>query len=322
MYGTPRPPADGIRRDRAPDSDARTCTGQRRGRRDYRCGAASADRVPEQPPTPRRTRRRRAGGPPPARPPDPLELGFTPRKPVPWLAPVLLLSTGVRTLLAMLFGAYLDKRELQNALPGDGLPTSPAPTASCGWTTSPTSATASTPPTRWRTCWRSRSSRSTAHRLPRGAGAGDGRRPGLPDRERQAYEDRCKGPYQAALPCPPPDAAAADAVRGARQPRLVRRPDRVPAAVRPRAGRQHRRLADRAVPLVLRGRAAARTGGCSRSTSSPARTSTTRSCATSRGRPSSSARRPGDPGGAGADLGQGRGPPARRTTRSTTSSVR
>jgi hypothetical protein len=50
---------------------------------------------------------------------EPQELGFTPQRPVGWLAPLLLLSTGVRTLLAILFGAYLDKRELQNALSGD-----------------------------------------------------------------------------------------------------------------------------------------------------------------------------------------------------------
>src|SRR3954463_4307333 len=50
---------------------------------------------------------------------DPRELGFTPQRPVGWLAPLLLLSTGLRTLLAILFGAYLDKRELQNALDGD-----------------------------------------------------------------------------------------------------------------------------------------------------------------------------------------------------------
>ncbi|MEV4703639.1 metallophosphoesterase [Actinoplanes sp. NPDC049316] len=50
---------------------------------------------------------------------DPPELGFKPRRPVGWLAPLLLLNTGLRTLLAILFGAYLDKRELQNAMPGD-----------------------------------------------------------------------------------------------------------------------------------------------------------------------------------------------------------
>ncbi|MFI7539715.1 metallophosphoesterase [Actinoplanes sp. NPDC049599] len=50
---------------------------------------------------------------------DPQQLGFTPQRPVGWLAPLLLLNTGLRSLLAVLFGAYLDKRELQNALSGD-----------------------------------------------------------------------------------------------------------------------------------------------------------------------------------------------------------
>ncbi|MFI5494362.1 metallophosphoesterase family protein [Actinoplanes sp. NPDC051859] len=50
---------------------------------------------------------------------DPQQLGFTPQRPVGWLAPLLLLNTGLRTLLAILFGAYLDKRELQNSLPGE-----------------------------------------------------------------------------------------------------------------------------------------------------------------------------------------------------------
>ena len=50
---------------------------------------------------------------------EPQELGFTPQSPVGWLAPLLLLSTGLRALLAILFGAYLDKRELQNALDAD-----------------------------------------------------------------------------------------------------------------------------------------------------------------------------------------------------------
>ena len=45
------------------------------------------------------------------------ELGFTRRPPVPWLSPSLLLRTGLRTALAHTFGAYLDKRELQGALP-------------------------------------------------------------------------------------------------------------------------------------------------------------------------------------------------------------
>ena len=50
---------------------------------------------------------------------EPQQLGFTPQRPVGWLAPLLLLNTGLRSLMAVLFGAYLDKRELQNALSGD-----------------------------------------------------------------------------------------------------------------------------------------------------------------------------------------------------------
>lgn len=44
------------------------------------------------------------------------ELGFTRREPVPWLSPGLLAGTAVRVVLAELFGAYLDKRELQSGL--------------------------------------------------------------------------------------------------------------------------------------------------------------------------------------------------------------
>ncbi|WP_433299946.1 metallophosphoesterase [Actinoplanes sp. CA-030573] len=54
--------------------------------------------------------------PPRPRSMEPRELGFTPQRPVGWLAPLLLLNTGLRALLAVLFGAYLDKRELQNSL--------------------------------------------------------------------------------------------------------------------------------------------------------------------------------------------------------------
>ena len=57
--------------------------------------------------------------PPRPRSLDPQELGFTRRGPIGWLAPLLLLNTGLRALLAILFGAYLDKRELQNALDGE-----------------------------------------------------------------------------------------------------------------------------------------------------------------------------------------------------------
>ena len=47
---------------------------------------------------------------------SPQELGFTPQRAVPWLNPRLLAGTGVRTLFSDLFGAYLDKREMQAVL--------------------------------------------------------------------------------------------------------------------------------------------------------------------------------------------------------------
>ncbi len=48
----------------------------------------------------------------------PGELGFERQGPVPWLSPPLLAATGIRVVLAELFGAYLDKRELQAVLAG------------------------------------------------------------------------------------------------------------------------------------------------------------------------------------------------------------
>jgi hypothetical protein len=48
---------------------------------------------------------------------EPAQLGFTPQSPVAWLSPLQLAATGVRVAFAAQFGAYLDKRELQNAFP-------------------------------------------------------------------------------------------------------------------------------------------------------------------------------------------------------------
>ncbi|WP_028849129.1 metallophosphoesterase family protein [Thermocrispum municipale] len=45
------------------------------------------------------------------------ELGFTPQPAVRWLAPAVLVATGLKALLATIFGAYADKRELQGSLP-------------------------------------------------------------------------------------------------------------------------------------------------------------------------------------------------------------
>ena len=128
---------------------------------------------------------------------------------------------------------------------------------------------------------------------------------------------RLREPYEGPVPGGAAGAAgrraAADAVRAARQPRLVRRPDRVPAAVRPPQGRPHRRLAHRAargrisrceLPAdwwLLRDRRAVR-GVHRRPAAGLLRARRPR-----RAR----ARRPGDPHDAVAELGQGRRQPRR-----------
>ncbi|MDM4722163.1 metallophosphoesterase [Micromonospora sp. WMMA1363] len=156
-----------------------------------------------------------AGGRPARRPAstDPRELGFTPRKPVPWLAPLLLISTGIRTLLAMLFGAYLDKRELQNALdariarqvgPDGGLWLDYVADLGDGFDATYSVAY----------LLAQRELVVDGHRLPRAQTLVMGGDQVYPSAAFEAYEDRCKGPYQAALPVAPPERPTLFAVPG------------------------------------------------------------------------------------------------------------
>ncbi|SCE83327.1 hypothetical protein GA0070607_2127 [Micromonospora coriariae] len=144
---------------------------------------------------------------------DPLELGFTPRKPVPWLAPFLLISTGIRTLLAMLFGAYLDKRELQNAFGGDafrqagpdgGLWLDYVADLGDGFNATYSVAYLLAQP----------ELTVDGHRLPRAQTLVMGGDQVYPSAAYASYEDRCKGPYQAALPATPPERPTLFAVPG------------------------------------------------------------------------------------------------------------
>ena len=130
---------------------------------------------------------------------DPRELGFTPRAPVPWLAPLLLIITGLRTVLAMLFGAYLDKRELQNSLPGDvhreagtadGLWFDYVADLGDGFNATYSVAYLLAQP----------ELEVDGRRLPRGELLMMGGDEVYPTASDGAYEDRSKGPYQAAMP--------------------------------------------------------------------------------------------------------------------------
>lgn len=146
--------------------------------------------------------------PPPLRPRgfEPHDLGYTPRKPVPWLNPVQLAATGVRVALADQFGAYLDKRELQNAFPkklhdhseqdelwldfvadlGDGFDAT------------------------YSVAYLLAQPHVDVHgqRLPRGEVLMMGGDQVYPTASGQRYEDRCKGPYRSALPMSPEDEPA------------------------------------------------------------------------------------------------------------------
>ncbi|TCB99542.1 metallophosphoesterase, partial [Micromonospora zingiberis] len=144
---------------------------------------------------------------------DPLELGFTPRKPVPWLAPFLLISTGLRTLLAVLFGAYLDKRELQKALdsevakqvgPDGGLWLDYVADLGDGFNATYSVAY----------LLAQRELTVDGHRLPRAQTLVMGGDQVYPSAAYEAYEDRCKGPYQAALPATPAEQPTIFAVPG------------------------------------------------------------------------------------------------------------
>jgi hypothetical protein len=143
---------------------------------------------------------------------NPQQLGFTPRRGVPWLSPVLLAGTAVRVILAELFGAYLDKRELQNALPGwifneqpVGTDGQPDPNGELwldyvadlgdGFNATYSIAYLLAQP------------RLTVggRVLPRAQVLVMGGDQVYPTASGEQYEDRFKGPYRAALPCPPPD---------------------------------------------------------------------------------------------------------------------
>jgi len=137
---------------------------------------------------------------------DPEQLGFTPRRGVPWLSPLLLAGTAVRVVLAELFGAYLDKRELQSAFEPrmfderpDGADTGEVwfdyvADLGDGFNATYSIAYLLAQPTL----------AVDGHVLPRGQALVMGGDQVYPTASGQQYEDRFKGPYEAAMPIPPP----------------------------------------------------------------------------------------------------------------------
>jgi hypothetical protein len=142
---------------------------------------------------------------------DPQQMGFTPRRAVPWLSPGLLVGTAVRVLLSDLFGAYLDKRELQDALPSRIDDERPIPGSDEGelWvdyvadTGDGFNATYSV-------AYLLAQSMLAVEGLemPRGEVLVLGGDQVYPTASGQQYEDRFKGPFRAALPQAPADGPA------------------------------------------------------------------------------------------------------------------
>jgi hypothetical protein len=132
-----------------------------------------------------------------------LELGFARQPAVRWLSPGVLVGTGIRVLLATIFGSYSDKRELQAVLPstvhhhdggaelwfdfvadvGDGFD---ATYSVASLLAAPSLDVDRIP-------------------LPRGQLLVLGGDEVYPVASTRGYEDRTKGPYRAALPEPPAD---------------------------------------------------------------------------------------------------------------------
>ena len=195
----------------------------------------------------------------------------------------------------MLFGAYLDKRELQNSLPGDVHRATAAPTTSSGWTTWPTSATASTRPTRWRTCWRSRSSTVDGSGCP----AADALVMGGDQVYPTASGAGVRGPLQG----PVPGRAAATARRARSRPTLFAVPgnhdwyDGLTAFLRLFAGREDAHIGGWQTAQTRSYFAVKLPRGWwlfAHRRAGRARTWTTRSWSTSSRWPAARARRPGD----------------------------
>jgi hypothetical protein len=138
------------------------------------------------------------------------ELGFRPQRAVRWLNPGVLVSTGIRSLLAGVFGSYADKRELQGTLPGT---THSIPgdelwfdfVADLGDGFDATYSVASLI---------ARSRLDVGETLPRGRLVVMGGDQVYPAATTEAYEDHSKGVYRAALPAAPPEAPRLFALPG------------------------------------------------------------------------------------------------------------
>jgi hypothetical protein len=142
-----------------------------------------------------------ASSTPPHRPHDlsPGQLGFTPAKPVAWLAPLQLAGTGLRVALAGIQGSYLDKRELQGSFP-DEVDREVGPEGDC-WIDFVADLGDGFDATYSVAYLLAQPQLTVGDRvLPRGRALVLGGDQVYPTPSTERYEDRLIGPYRAALP--------------------------------------------------------------------------------------------------------------------------
>ena len=131
---------------------------------------------------------------------SPVEIGFHPQPAVPWLNPGLLIRTGVNVGLAYALGGYLDKRELQAALPGDSFDHSDPAELWLDYTADGGDGFDATYSIAYLMAQPAVTPAGSTDPLPRGRVLVLGGDQVYPAASAKLYEDRWKGPYRAALP--------------------------------------------------------------------------------------------------------------------------
>jgi hypothetical protein len=145
---------------------------------------------------------------------SPAEIGFHPQPPVRWLNPGLLAGTGVRVALAYALGGYLDKRELQAALPTDTFDHAGSDELWLDFTADGGDGFDSTYSIAYLMAQPELAPDGGPGVLPRGAVTVLGGDQVYPVASARTYEERWKGPYRAALPELGPDSPTLYALPG------------------------------------------------------------------------------------------------------------
>jgi hypothetical protein len=133
------------------------------------------------------------------------DLSWRPQPAVRWFSPAVLAETGLRATLAAILGAYLDKRELQAAIPTAPLDASGRRELWIDYTADTGDGFPATYSVAWTMARREVHVPGRTQPLPRGDLLVLGGDQAYPTASTRAYEQRLIGPFTAAFPWAPPD---------------------------------------------------------------------------------------------------------------------